>query len=162
MNNFLADQKVVIATKFYCARYPAIIDQIKHNRDDALFANLTSKGITVLEGKYKFDHNDLKLPPKEKGVDVLLATDLLYDGIMDNFDCAYVVSDDSDLIPAIKKLHTIAPSKDIFQATFAPRQEWREVCKYVIQLYPNKMKKFVSHLAPTQATLSDLANKFKK
>lgn len=111
---------------------------------------------------YKFDSEDLSAKPKEKGVDVLLATDLLFDGFMGAYDCAYVVSDDSDIIPAIEKLHTFAPTLPIFQATFAPKPDWRAVCKSVVQLFPNKMKKFVIKVEPTSATLNDLSDKFKK
>jgi hypothetical protein len=81
---------------------------------------------------------------------------------MDHFEMAYVVSDDSDIIPAIEKLRQYAPSKKIVQVTFAPRVEWRKVCASVVQLYENKMKKFRTTIRPTAATMGDLLSKFGK
>ena len=42
--------------------------------------------------------------PKEKGVDVALAADLLLYGMTGDYDVAIVVSGDSDYIPVLKKL----------------------------------------------------------
>ncbi|NQZ18744.1 MAG: NYN domain-containing protein, partial [Bdellovibrionales bacterium] len=144
------------------AKYPSKRSLEKHNRDDALFANLRSKqGVTVLEGKYKFNPENPQEPPTEKGVDVLLATEFLADGIMNNFDVAYIVSNDSDIIPAVQKLKTISKSLKVFQVTFSPREEWQQACE-VYQLYKYQMKKFKAHMQPTDATMSDLAKKFNK
>jgi len=41
-------------------------------------------------------------PPREKGVDVALAVDLIESALLDRFDVAVVFSADSDLLPAVE------------------------------------------------------------
>ena len=42
----------------------------------------------------------------EKGTDIQIATDLLDDGFNDRYDVCYLVTSDSDLIPAISKIQS--------------------------------------------------------
>jgi len=56
--------------------------------------------------------------PKEKGVDVGLAADLLLYGMTEDYDAAIVVSGDSDYIPVLKKLAERKPNLKIEVAQF--------------------------------------------
>ncbi len=57
--------------------------------------------------------------PKEKGVDVALAADLLTYGMTDDYDIAILVSGDSDYIPVLKKLSDRKPDVKIEIARFS-------------------------------------------
>jgi hypothetical protein len=46
-------------------------------------------------------------PPEEKGVDVELAVDLIFNGARGNYDVGIVVSTDTDLIPAIQAVSNL-------------------------------------------------------
>lgn len=48
---------------------------------------------------------------EEKGSDVNLAVHLLNDGWLDSYDCAVVVSNDSDIAEAIRRFHPAHPSE---------------------------------------------------
>lgn len=58
------------------------------------------------------------LEPKEKGIDVAVATDFLLYGLVGEYDIAIIVSGDSDLAPVIKKLRDRKPSLRIYIAQF--------------------------------------------
>ena len=55
----------------------------------------------------------------EKGVDILLATDLIRMAWEDTYDIAILVTSDSDLVPCVEYLSQM--SKRVIQARFAPR-----------------------------------------
>ncbi|MGA2626101.1 MAG: NYN domain-containing protein [Candidatus Bathyarchaeia archaeon] len=57
--------------------------------------------------------------PKEKGVDVALAADLLTYGMNEDYDVAILVSGDSDYIPVLKKLSDRKPDVKIEIAQFS-------------------------------------------
>ena len=57
--------------------------------------------------------------PKEKGVDVALAADLLTYGMSDDYDVAILVSGDSDYIPVLKRLSDRKPDVKIEIAQFS-------------------------------------------
>ena len=78
---------------------PTAGDPNKPIRQDVyLRARSTIPGLTITEGH--FLHNP-PAPPREKGSDVNLATQLLLDAFDDRFDVALVVSNDSDLATPI-------------------------------------------------------------
>ena len=54
----------------------------------------------------------------EKGVDILIATDLIRMAWDDSYDIAVLVSSDSDLVPCVQYLTGI--KKSVVQARFAP------------------------------------------
>jgi len=54
--------------------------------------------------------------------DVCIATELVSDAFLDNFDTAIVVSGDSDLVPPIRKIRQQFPSKRIVVA-FPPNRQ---------------------------------------
>lgn len=74
--------------------------------------------------------------PKEKGIDVAVATDFLLYGLVGEYDVAIIVSGDSDLAPVIKKLRERKPSLRIYVAQFKHMVgvELRQVCHKFFQL----------------------------
>lgn len=98
---FLAsNSKVVQATYYIGAVKTGRSKKSKklHANQRRLLARLRSQNFTYYLGYLlKSDGNF-----KEKGVDVKIATDLLLGACKDKYDKAFVVSSDSDLIPAIE------------------------------------------------------------
>lgn len=64
--------------------------------------------------------------PTEKMTDVNIATQLLVDAFQDRFDAAFVVSGDSDLVPPMKEVRRLFPSKRIV-AVFPPNRISSEI-----------------------------------
>lgn len=52
-------------------------------------------------------------PPREKGIDVLLAVDLVMGAVNDVYDCAVVFSADTDLIPALNSVVELKSPKSV-------------------------------------------------
>lgn len=154
-----------LTIKFYGARYPRELDAVKHNRDDAFYQHLTNAGVIVRFGQFKIVEDGAKRIPLEKGVDVLLATDLLLDTMYSNYEDAFIFSSDTDLIPAIAGARAINKSVQIHNVAvcrFSP-QEFTDSCHSVRALYTKLARKCVStDFRPTQATLNDLVAKFDK
>lgn len=63
-----------------------------------LFYNLERQGIEIKKG-YLLRN---KLSYQEKGVDVRIALDVLRGALKDEYDFCYIISSDSDLVPAVK------------------------------------------------------------
>lgn len=80
-------------------------NQLLRKEQQKLFAHLTSpeQNFTVCRG-YILGNNGIY---HEKGVDVQLATDLLVGAYENKYDTAIIISSDTDLLPAIKKIKTL-------------------------------------------------------
>lgn len=63
----------------------------------SLFYNLEKQGVVIKRG-FMLKHNGVYI---EKGVDVRIATDILRGALKDEYGKCFVVSSDTDLIPAI-------------------------------------------------------------
>lgn len=140
------------------------MNQNKHNSDDAFFTHLaTSQSVSLRFGHYKFNSKNRSESPREKGVDVLLATDLIVDAVFDQYDIAYVISDDSDLIPAVEAAKKVKSGVKIIQVTFNPRNEWKQKVDAVVRLYANVIKKMQTSKVPvSNQTMQALTAKFSK
>lgn len=53
---------------------------------------------------------------EEKMTDVNIATEMLLDAVEDEFDTAFLISGDSDLVPPIRAIKTFAPDKKVICA----------------------------------------------
>ncbi|MEL6196045.1 MAG: NYN domain-containing protein [Myxococcota bacterium] len=93
-------------------------DPTQSTRQDAYLRALVARGVLVVEGQFQLNRKWLPrvdsahTPPErvqvfqseEKGSDVNLATELLWDAFNQRFSAAIVVSNDSDLCLPISKL----------------------------------------------------------
>lgn len=68
-----------------------------YSQQQALFYNLEQQKITIRKG-YMLKHNGIYT---EKGVDVRIAVDILRGALKDEFSRCFIVSSDTDIIPAI-------------------------------------------------------------
>ena len=81
-----------------------------YNGQMALFNTLGLQNITIHKG-FMMKHNDIYT---EKGVDVKIATDILRGAFLDEYDECYIVSSDTDIIPAIRCAIDIKKKKIIY------------------------------------------------
>lgn len=74
---------------------------------------------------------------EEKGVDILLATDMLDLARTDAYAIAVLVTKDSDLTPCVGRLQSIP--KQVVQARFAPQgAALAQACNYSLDITPMK------------------------
>ena len=101
---FLAQKRKLISSRYYVGAVRAKSDdqlgQLKRINQQKFFNNLEKQNIVVKQG-YLMETAGIF---HEKGVDVKIAVDLLVGAYDDLYDVAILISSDTDLIPAIKKL----------------------------------------------------------
>lgn len=106
-NNQHKQEITVTQIKYYGSRYPVELDRDKHNADHSFYRKLENDGVIFREGKFLWDKEHFAKHAKirelrEKGVDVKLAVDLICDIQTGSYDHAFVISQDTDLIPAFE------------------------------------------------------------
>lgn len=156
-------QKRVLSIKYYSARFPSEINREKHNRDDAYFQALTRyQNITVVEGRFRTEKVGNRLIPQEKGVDVRLATDLLVDAFHGAFDVAYVVSTDTDLLPAIHHVRKLFSDKKVYGCVFKNLPQFTQACNGLLKIHRPLAEKFIDHriFPATDKTILALKDKY--
>lgn len=102
--NLLAKNRKVVSCRYYVGAVRAsegdVLGQTKRSGQQKLFNHLKSQGILLKQG-YLMENGGIF---HEKGVDVKIAVDLLVGAYDDLYDVAILISSDTDLIPAIKKV----------------------------------------------------------
>ena len=99
------DQKLV-AVKYFSS-YAKWIEE-SYRRHQKYVAALEANGVTFIEGRFKRNPSECLvcknkyLKPEEKETDVNIASHLIADGLKDRYDCAIVISADTDLNGAVK------------------------------------------------------------
>lgn len=86
--------------------------QILYSGQQSLFLNLRSQNIDIKLGYILF--SDKKY--HEKGVDVQIAVDIVRGAIKNEYDTCYLISSDTDLLPAVKD--AIAEGKKVVYIAF--------------------------------------------
>ena len=112
-----------------------------------------SKHVKTYVGQYPYCHRDLVCDnckntvksPKNKGVDVAIATDLAVYGLSPTgYDAAILVSGDSDFAPVIRKIRDRNPRVriEIAQFSFAVNRELKRATHSVYELenYANQIR----------------------
>jgi len=112
--------------------------QSKREKHQLLIRALQSVGVTTIYGKFKEQEITCsrchRTFPKfvEKKTDVNIATHLFKSAFKDQFDKAYLVSGDSDLVPAVSAVKELFPQK-IVEAIFPMNRasrDLRRICNY--------------------------------
>lgn len=103
---WLARDREVVSCRYYVGVVRSELDNIKgqamRKEQQKLFAHLSSKNQDfVIKRGYLMNNDGVY---HEKGVDVKLAVDLLVGAYENIYDVAIMISSDTDLIPAIKKI----------------------------------------------------------
>lgn len=99
--------KFDLTIHFYGSRFPIELDRSKYHADLAYYRFLDESGIIFREGRFlwdkeKFEKHGHLTNLREKGVDVLLAVDLITHVLNKKFDDVVVISQDTDLMPAFE------------------------------------------------------------
>lgn len=157
----------IVAIKYYCARYPIELDANKHHRDHALYQELEKQGLQVHEGKFKITQDTGRKFAQEKGVDVLLATDLVFDSFLTaqpgGVEDYYIFSLDTDLLPAVRRVKEKFGNVKVYGCQFSTNADWQGTCDNILKIYKNVAKKYSKHaVSPTQDTLQSLADRFNR
>lgn len=72
--------------------------QSLYSGQQSLFSNLRNQGFDIKLGYILFSNREYH----EKGVDVQIAVDLVRGAIKNEYDICYLISSDTDLLPAVK------------------------------------------------------------
>jgi uncharacterized LabA/DUF88 family protein len=162
VKNWAGISSVII--KYYGAVFPRDLDEYKHHRDNNHFSSLeTDQKVVVRKGKINFDRVT-KGSVREKGVDVLLAVDLIMDGFHNLYDQAIIFSDDTDLIPAIIEAKKIRSGVKVHNISKNPLHDFKKNCDKAFTLFRDKAKKFhkPQDTSPSVTMLKALEDKFRK
>lgn len=121
-NSFVRDYQQLIAVNYYSA-YAKWLPE-KYARHQAYTSALETRGVRVVMAEFKERKRGCKdcgarwTKHEEKESDVRLATDLVADAFLDNFDDAFLITADSDIKPAIERVRADTPTKNV--VVFAP------------------------------------------
>lgn len=86
--------------------------ELLFNNQQSLFSNLRQQNIEIKTGYLLLSNGNYH----EKGVDVHIAADMIYGALKDEYDSFYLISSDTDLIPAIDMAR--AEKKDVVYVGF--------------------------------------------
>lgn len=130
---------------------------IKRHR--LLIDALKNRGVKVILGKFKEKdryctkcHQEYK-GHEEKQTDVNIAVQLLKEAILDSFDTAIIMTNDTDLIPAIKALKSIFPQKKV-GVLFPLKRKSKELIKECDFYRYTKNQDYSKSQFPDTVTLS--------
>jgi len=117
---WLARDREIISMRYYVGVVRAKNNDIKgqelRREQQKLFSHLTNQSFTIKYG-FLMKNNNIY---HEKGVDVKMAIDLLV-GAYDNlYDTAILISSDTDLIPAIKKVKHLSKKVEYIGFSHCP------------------------------------------
>lgn len=145
---------------YYGAVFPQQISKEKFQRDNGFYNFLRSKnqGIEVKLGRFKINNGVLV----EKGVDVQLATDVIFDAFYNCYDDAYICSADSDLLPAIRSVKNQFKDKKVFAVAGHGRGLVQSSYDEVVKIFPHTAKRYWVRREPTPDALKMLQSKFGK
>ncbi len=108
-------------------------------RHRALISALINKGVNVVLGNFKEKDRHCKLCnqifkiKEEKESDVNIAIHLFREAHEDNFDSAVLLTNDTDLVPAIKMIRIVFPKKRI--GVLFPMGRWSTELKNACHFY---------------------------
>ncbi len=147
LENYLRQSQRLASVKYFTARIAGPPEK-KSRQDCYLEALKTLPELTVIEGQYRL--KDLRCRacsaafqvPTEKMTDVNIATELLTDAFRDEFDTAFVVSGDSDLVPPIRRIRELFPRKAVL-VLFPPHRvtaSLKEAASGTLRLYERELR----------------------
>lgn len=146
----------------------AVWDQSKVTRHETYIKALTATGVETVYGRFKKTDKVASIPNptglgyqripykswEEKETDVNIAIGILEGAFLDQFDTAVLVTGDGDIVPAIRAVRRLCPTKQI--RMLFPVGRASEELKLIAHSY-SKIKE--SHLQtcqlPREVTLSD-------
>lgn len=141
--NKLARKREIVSCRYYVGAIRAKEGDRKGQSLRAnqlrLFNKLTAQGFTIKKGNFLFSDGDFH----EKGVDVKLAVDLLVGAYDDIWDVAVVISSDSDLNPAIKKVKHLGKNVEYVGFSHNPCYSLQKVSSLSRLLIKEDLEEFI-------------------
>jgi uncharacterized LabA/DUF88 family protein len=104
----------------------------KKQRQTSYIDALSTTPITIIQGQFRSEKMKCQIcgsdwyDSKEKMTDVNIATNMLIDAYNNEFEVAFLISGDSDLVPPIKAIKKLFPQKEIIVA-FPPERKSNEL-----------------------------------
>lgn len=123
--SFIKPNQELVGVRYFTSRVSN--DPPKERRQRAYLSALGSTGIDIIYGHYKskpkscFSCGHSWRDNEEKMTDVNIAVSMLADAMDDNYDVAFLISGDSDLVPPIRTVHSKFPNKRVVVA-FPPNR----------------------------------------
>jgi len=135
---FLDSEQELVYVKYFTAEISgslkhdtseqALHRKEKRNRQISYLGALKAcGGIEIIHGRYQsmprtcIHCKEHYYRHEEKETDVRIATELIKDAVKDKVDVAFLVTGDSDLVPAVRVFRELAPGKTIV-AAFPPKR----------------------------------------
>jgi uncharacterized LabA/DUF88 family protein len=134
IENLLTSNQSLITTKYFTARVTMPPDKVKR-QSDYLEALGTLSDFNIFYGHYLIDFvecykcGNMIFKPNEKMTDVNIAVELMKDAYNDNFDKAFLVSADSDLISPVRTIRELFPNKKVI-VIFPPGRSSKQLKKF--------------------------------
>jgi len=100
--NKLLEKRRLIRTYYYNARVGQREEPERYHDQQKFFAGITAIPYCELRLGRLVYNNWPSAPPYEKGVDILLATDMITHSFKNNYDVAVLVAGDNDYVSAIQ------------------------------------------------------------
>ena len=128
--SLLKPNQELVCVKYFTSRVSDNPD--KQKRQTIYIEALETEGIHIQFGHYQRNSIECKrcgniwASYNEKMTDVNIATQLLNGAYQDQYDMAMLISGDSDLVPPIRQIHALFPSKRVFVA-FPPKRHNQSV-----------------------------------
>jgi len=120
--NLLKPTQRLLLTKYFTARIGGPPDKEKR-QSTYIEALETLAKFQIFYGKYQLNPRQCSQcgfqdeVPNEKMTDVNIAVEILKDAYQDKFDVALLISADSDLVPPVKAVRELFPSKRVVVAS---------------------------------------------
>ncbi len=101
-SNKLLSKRRLIRVYYYNARVGLKEEPDRYHDQQKFFNSISAVPYCELRLGRLVYHNWPNTPPYEKGVDILMATDMITHSYKNNYDVAVAVAGDSDFVPAIQ------------------------------------------------------------
>lgn len=104
----------------------------KQQRQNAYIDALLTTPITLIQGQFRSEWMKCGncgggwYDSKEKMTDVNIATNMIIDAYKDEYEVAFLISGDSDLVPPIREIRNLFPKKEII-IVFPPERKSNEL-----------------------------------
>lgn len=127
----------------------------KQKRQNSYLEALQTTPISIIYGQFRSEPLSCKIcgntwfESKEKMTDVNIATNLIIDAYRNDFDVAFIISGDSDLVPPVKEVKNLFPQKEIIIA-FPPERKSNELKMVANSSFSIGKSKFLECQLPLQ------------
>ena len=130
VNNLLKPNQELVKIKYFTSRVNNNPNKLQ--KQNTYIEALETTGVKVYYGRYQSNPvecnrcGNIWADYNEKMTDVNIATHMIIDVFKDEYDAAFLISGDSDLVPPIKEIHNTFNKKRVF-VLFPPKRHNQSV-----------------------------------